>query len=98
MASPLTSSPQWHHALQWKPLFIFPSISDEFTLIRLVTLIRQIGLPIPLASRDCIRMRSHKLFSMERQITEPIDAVFPRVVLNRTVDGSLPRLSHAAGQ
>ncbi|HEX7934020.1 MAG TPA: hypothetical protein VF573_13210 [Paraburkholderia sp.] len=30
---------------------------------------------------------------MERQITEPIDAVFPRVVLNRTVDGSVPRWS-----
>jgi hypothetical protein len=35
---------------------------------------------------------------MARQITEPIDAVFPRVVLNRTVDGSLPRLLNAAGQ
>jgi hypothetical protein len=43
-------------------------------------------------------MRSHKLFFMERQITEPIDAVFPRVVLNRTVDGSLPWLSNAAAQ
>jgi hypothetical protein len=35
---------------------------------------------------------------MERQVTAPIDAVFPRVVLNRTVDGSLPRLFKAAGQ
>jgi hypothetical protein len=37
---------------------------------------------------------------MERQITEPIDAVSPRVVLNRTVDGSLPRWSklNTAGQ
>jgi hypothetical protein len=43
-------------------------------------------------------MHSHKLFSMARQNTEPIDAVIPRVVLNRTVDGSLPWLSNAAGQ
>jgi hypothetical protein len=35
---------------------------------------------------------------MERQNTEPIDAVFPRVVLNRTVDISSPWLSSAAGQ
>jgi len=34
---------------------------------------------------------------MERQITEPIDAVFPRVVLNRTVDGSLPWQSTRQG-
>ncbi|WP_149029734.1 hypothetical protein [Paraburkholderia fungorum] len=60
--------------------------------------IRQTGQPFPLVSRNCIRARSHKLFSMERQVTAPIDAVFPRVVLNRTVDGSLPRLFKAAGQ
>ena len=53
---------------------------------------------MPLASANCVRTRSHTLFSMERQITEPIDAVFPRVVLNRPVDGSLPRLSHVAVQ
>jgi hypothetical protein len=37
---------------------------------------------------------------MERQMTEPIDAVSPRVVLNRTVDGSLPWWSklNTAGQ
>ena len=65
-----------------------------------VTSIRQISRPMPFASANCDRTSSHTLFSMERQITEPIDAVSPRVVLNRTVDGSLPRWSkwNAAGQ
>jgi hypothetical protein len=45
---------------------------------------------MPFVSRDCIGARGDTLFSMERQNTVPIDAVSPRVVLNRTVDGSSP--------
>ncbi|WP_229758387.1 hypothetical protein [Paraburkholderia caffeinilytica] len=71
---------------------------EETAAPRHASPIRQIDLPIPLVSPNCIQACSHKLFSMERQVTEPIDAVFPRVVLNRTVDGSLPRLTNVAGQ